>query len=414
MDFKKNLQSDVLVAKVYYLEDDFLVFYKNLELGVLKSVKMSLNYIKGDELTVEFETYSVYKEFFDLSRERDIAIQIMVYDEEELDDETTPTSKYNNIFFVSKKSISEKVDGDSTYQLFGKDWKGFIEYRRFLTHTVFYEPEEIPVENGEKKYPDDFNKIKFGDIFFQDQLRYFYENDIFDPYFLAKGSKPLKTDEHRQIGILLGTELTINEDRFDIYNTLQERKTLGDYKEAYYKTAFDNGNYTVARVDTKLQKVVDGYKIRVAYNPRTNHQISNEFGNDDVSEATYDIDANEYYNSIYVESGKEDFISTHYQKRGTNEITTYEFFETSQEDGGNTTSMSNYAKQLMSEKMKKVTRTAMIYFAKKDYLKDVKIGDIVEMTDFNDLLNGEFIISKLTMVIENNTVDFSIDEMIEI
>lgn len=422
MELKKNLQPNDIVAKLYYLDGGLWTFYGYLENGILENVTMTLNYIAGDELTLKFPDYGIFEQYYKLSLLYTLKVEIMIYNDEEMkneiesgEDYLTSSSLYNNVFFIAKNSVSETYQNENSYQLYGMDWKGFIEYRRWLTHNVFYNSGDIPIgENGEQQFPDDFNKIKFYGTNMADQLKYFYTNDIIDPYTFAKGYEPSKGAEWRKVKSYLATELIVNDTTLVNYDTLQERKSLGEYKEKYYNTAFDNGEFAVSRVEAKVIPQGTQYGLQVVYNPQQTHVISNIFGTDEVTEASADVDATDYFNNIYIESDKNDFLQVSWQNIKATDMTSFEYGETASEDDGDVTSMENYAKELLNEKAELVTRTAMLYFAEKEYLKEVKIGDKVQLTDFNDLLNGDFIISKLTMVIEGNTVDFSIDEMKQI
>lgn len=421
MNFKENLKPEDLVAKVYYLQGNEFIFHSYLENRDLKSLTMTLNYIASDELELVFPDYETFKEYYSLSFSTTLKIEIMVHSEDDMEAEIAAgthlesDSLYNNVFFVQKRSISETVTNENSYTMKAKDWKGFVEERRFLTHNVFYNETDIPVnENGELEFPDDFNKIKFYGVNMADQLKYFYANDIIDPYDFAKGYKPKQMAWWRMVKSYLATELIVNDTTLIIYDTLQERKTLAEYKEKYFNTAFDNDEYAVPRVETKVLPSGSGYGVQVVYNPQSVHVISNQFGTDEVTEASSDLDATDYYNNVYIESDKDDFLQTSWQKIADGDMTSFEYHEIATEDDGDISSMENYAKELISEKEELVTRTAVLFFSKKEYLKDIKIGDKISLTDYNDLLNGEFIISKLSMIIEGNTVDFSIDEMKQI
>lgn len=408
-----NIQSNDIVYTVYTWNNEAIRFAFYLDNSHLNNSKQELEYIDPDKVTIAFKDYDNFLRVANYLDDNTLIFQRMIYKEDELDNSLTANANYNPIYFVNQQTFAMSVNYDNNFTMVAYDWKGFIEDKRILTHNVFYTEATLPTDPDDptkKTYPDDYNKIKMYSMNMDEQLKYFYMNDIINPYAFAKGVEPPRTTV-RQIAHLGINALTINDTMFD-YDTLQERKSLLEYKKKYYNTILNNGEYKIARVDCKLLDKGDGtFGIAPVYNPQNTIVIDYKFSLDDVPSFSYDVSNLDYANAIYVESDSDDFDYKTKIQRASRDITTFEYYDTSTNDDGDTTSIQSYANEQFYKHREKITRSVEILFNTKVFLKDIKIGDIIELQNFMDGLNGKYIITKLTEVIEGNSLRYSIDEM---
>lgn len=408
------LQAFDELFQLYYLDNNKLVRWKTLTSSNLLNFKIEYNYIETDLLTLETANFDVFNEIYQMAQTNTIIIERLYNTRDEINESggTLADSIYNNIFYVNKLTLTDSVNTDDNARtIVAYDWKGFVEDRKLISHNVFYTADTLPVdeETGEVSYPDDFNKIKYSNNFV-DQIKEIYNNNIIDPYHLVKGVEPYREANNRKVKGYNDTELIVN-GTLTSYNTLQEKKSILEYKTKFYNTSFDNENYNVLRVDNTIYNSGGNYYNSIVYNPQNTHIIDYLLSLDKINDFTIDIDGTEMYNFAYVESDSDDFDYKSSYDVKDRELTSFETFGTSSNDDGDTSSIQSSADELLNSSRELVTRTAEIYFNEKIFMKDIKVGDFVEFYNFDTLLNGRYIIKKITEIFEGKLRTYSIDEM---
>lgn len=410
----QRVEENEELFRVYALNNSTQNFVRTIVPRDLLDSTITMQHIEANNLTLNMSDREKFLELYNLSLNYTIVFERLIYSRDEMSENggTTPESYYNEVFYGVKFTLSEDAEYNNAYTITAIDWKGFVEDRKIMSHNVFYSPADLPVDpdTGDYIFPDDFNKIKYSNNFV-DQIKEIYMDNLINPYTFRKGIEPPRTGTSRKFVGYDDLALIVN-GTLTAYNTLQEKKSILEYKTKFYETAFDNFNYNVLRVDNYIYYNGSDYSNSIVYNPQTTHIIDYEQSLDKIDAFTLDIDGTEYLNYAYVESDGDDFDFDAVSGRKTKDPSIFEYYGTSQNNDGDTSSIESNAIENLNASREMVTRTAEVFFNQKEYFRDIKIGDIVKFENFpTDLLNGRFIITQLTELMDGKTKTYSIDSM---
>lgn len=409
-----RIEENEELFRVYLVDRNGQSFYKTLVPSAILNSTITMNHIDANELTLSMADRESFLELYNLSLDNTIVFERLHYSRNEMEEGggTESDSNYNSVFYATQFTLSEDAEYNNQYTIFALDWKGFVENRRIMSHNVFYNLADLPVDpdSGDVTYPDDFNKIKYSNNFVT-QIKEIYNDNLIDPYYLRKGAEPTRGAVGRSFTGYDDLELIVN-GTLTAYNTLQEKKSILEYKQKFYETSFDNFNFNVLRVDNYIYNNGTDYSNSIVYNPQTTHVIDHLQSLDKVDAFTLDIDSTEYINYAFVESDGDDFDSASANGRKQKDPTLFEYIGSSSNDDGDTSSIQSNALENLNANREMITRTAEVFFNAKQYFRDIKVGDIIKFENFPiDLINGRFIIAQLSELMEGKIKTYSIDSM---
>ncbi|RPJ25955.1 MAG: hypothetical protein EHM25_02755 [Nitrosopumilales archaeon] len=333
--------------------------------------------------------------------------------------EITPVdhSFFNPMFFITKNSMVYDV-GLSTYTVSAIDWKGFVEARRICQHNVFYESIPINPETGDPELPDDFNKIKYNNVNVETMLIDLYSRNIGYknsgadgfPVVRNKGKDPsyLGIDTTREIPAY--AYMQCNSSGTIGYTTLLVKQSLLDIKKDLFNFTRSEDPGYIYNVELKIENGL----LYVEYRISRTLTVDNYFNKDIPISASYDYDTEEYFNYIVVESSGDNFDYMPVKTYATGDLTSFEMQEEMDNDDGFLEQLQTKGKSLSVEFAEKIISMFEMHFADREYLKDIKVCDIIELNNFSIEFNGRYQILKLSEIIENGYISYAIDEMEQI
>ncbi len=407
---KYTLNAEEFAFRIYTL-DEFQKWqpYELIRFKDITSSSITTNYIGANTLELSFKDREKANEYQLLAKDNAILIERLTYFTTDNDEEES--SEYNLFFFFNGYTLSENYENDNVFTFNFLDWKGYIEGKKIVNHNVYYDT--LPTNET-----DDFNKIKYpntdlsgGDVrSFEEIIIDIYQRNIGDmtnsPLKKNKGKSLVDIDDDRKVKSFNG--LKINNRNFPEYRTLQEKKTILDFKSLYYDYAESVQGKDVYNVELKLI----GEYIRIIYNVPRPLTIDNIFSKDIMSFYNLENQKENYINDVLVESQAQDVISVEEKRIQPHDLTTFETLETSANEDGDTTSMSNNGISKLEELKERIITTVEIEFKEYTFFKDIKPGSNIELLNFNDVINGTYQIEEITEIIEDDyiTYDFKINE----
>lgn len=382
-------------------------FLRFIQFGDILNSQINIKFIEENTSTINLKNENVFLEIYEKSKKTQLLFERLIYNE--TDENTGINSQFNQfLFLLSAKYIKTKLSDDNDndseqFTLFLTDFKGFVEKRKIVEHTKFYSSIPIDPESGDPQEPDDFNKVKYN-LPWEDIVVDIYSRNIQFPVARVKGKTPYFDDSRKVKGF---GSLVINNSNFPNYSIMQEKVSILDFKIDAYNYFNSINLFEVYKVEMKL---INGL-IKVVYNPKKNLEIDNIFSKDTFSAYTYNINNENYFNDIIVESDETDFDYKHATNLKNNDITSFEIIESGKNDEENPNNLQTIATSKLEENRTKLETILEIEFKEKIFLKDFTAGDFVNMSNFANFINGNYIIKEIEEMIEEDYITYTISDM---
>lgn len=391
----------------------------------LISSKITVDYVEKNEIELQLQHLSDFEFLKNIHDNTQLILERMIYNDSELLNQTIDANtKFNKIFFINEmefKQVRENGVDEETLILKGYDFK-FLEENKILGHNVFYY-EPLPEEE-----PDDFNKIKHYNESVESVFNYHWFNNILEPQILIKGSSPSGgsiIDFSRKIkglynestsmpftdtnGFVIVPKIT---NPFPTYSTTINKKNLLEFKIYIYdymsnsNNVFDTYQVELMIVDNPIKNIK---QFKVIYMPKKEIVINNRISNEFPSEIAINKNKEDYKNFVLIESNGYNSISARPTQLKNSDITTFESLESGESEDFN--SLNNTGIGIINDK-KIVEQVALqIDLEDFEYFKDIQTGDTLTLEEFNYAINGTFGIIKMSELIENDYIDYAIDEL---
>lgn len=387
--------------------------------------KIEYNSRDSSVLDLTLKDFTLVDEIFEVDNKQ-IMLERLYYDDNTIDDDYTKNGKYNQYFFVNSCSVTleQTTEGEKrTISLQAFDFSGFFLKRLLHDQTSGYTAPP-PTDPNTGAYPDDFDKIKYPKSTFGEPsnpdlnfiVDFVYRHYVFESSFPSeKGVSPLELVYIRNCK-LIDNYIFNNENFVYDYYTTQDKKSVFDFLTQMFNTAVSNNVTDIYRPFLKFTQ--NSNFLTLSLNGNKSIQINNINSRDfpvSITKKIENIGISPV--SRFVQQTGDNYNSVSGGGGSINQwiLPKYWNLEVG-EDSDNTDNLVTALQALDEEQIQenKVTTDLEIEFKDLKYVKDFFINDTLELINFNKYVDGLYQIRKITEIIENDYVSYSIDELVDI
>lgn len=382
------------------------------------SSEINVNFFDTNDLTLQLQFDEDFYNLVQIYENDGLILERLIYESPNFENE-----EYNQFYFINYLKGFHKFDEQSELILGGYDFKGFVEKKVLILQNRFYAPPDLTVDPDDPTQyiiPYDFNSFVTGE---KNQKQIF--DEIIPPAFrfgtgYSKSAPDLGANPYYQYHWLNGVNVKEYLNAVQFYDTVLEKISFFDFKEKIYNF-YGLKNFAYHRVETRIDS---GGKIDIDYNLKRTFVIDNLQTNDKFLNFSYEIDDREIINLSYNESDRNDLTSNNrWIDASTSGLTTFyknnkvgrlsnveiEKFKVDEIENYQSEILINQNIEKLKEFETKRISQIEIEFSNNLYFKDFDVCDFIELINFNELINGSYLVKKINEIIEEDYVSYSMD-----
>lgn len=416
-----------IVFKVYTFNTRFenysfskISFIKDIFFRDIINSEMKINFFEPNELIVKLKNYELFEELLNIYNESGLVFERVIHKEANYQE-----NKFNKIFFINKINFKSS---EFNYEITGLDWKHF-ESKKIVNHNVFFNNLTLPVdEDGDKYFPEEFNKYRNNTQNQTNLIKDILKRSILEPFYNVKGNDPREIytatnginlfSKFYWLNDIIVEDYGISNDK--IYTFLKEKASVTGFKSDIYNF-YGINNFCVHRVESELSND----NLTLFYKKNNNIIIDNFYNEDKLIDFTFEIDDQNLVNESFSESSSDDFLGAQYSNNslqntnsfqnikigrlGTGEPLSVSIAEENNSDWFNFLNSKN--EELINSNITKKSYSLEIEFRDKYFLKDFDVCDIIELVNFEEIINGRYLIKSISEIIEDNYITYAIEDM---
>lgn len=405
---KNKVKSNDLFGRLLYMNGSDLEIAFYIQYGDLKTGS-SFNFTKdsGGNLELQFANDTLYLELLDFVQLNACVFEVFIYSN--FDD--LSNTEFNKFYFFDFFNFTNDIENNKRERIlrFGT-FSENIEDKAIVEHNIEYDFSTFPIDpgTGDPVIPNDFNLFKYyGTI---DGLTFeIMIDNIFSPVNRLKGGEHVADPNRAMKGF--GEVVLNSTDSLVFVDILEPKKSVFEIRSKANDFIKSNGELKVQVIEIKYNQTTKKLDFYFFQNPNIN--ITQDFSQDNYTFFKKEIDFSDDINDVLVESGTpDDKYYRGFQSPPSNLWKSYETIESGNVDeGGSTSQMQTTAESIITKRSAIDLTELDIDFTNYDYFKNLHAGQVITLSGYGELVDGNYIVDQISCIINETYLSFAIDKM---
>lgn len=386
------------------VEEFMLIKYNDL----LSGGSYNFDYLGNGELDLNWKDPIKYQMLLEFMQGQPCVLEVFIYE----DYNNLTSTQFNKFYFFDYYLFEDNPEENKKTRKFKfHSFATAIESKSMAEHSVGYYFPSIPVDSdGNKVLPDDYNKVLFNSSGFNNFINSIYDKNLFNPVKREKGD--IQTpDSDRKIQGFGNVTITspINNGK-PIY-ILEDKQDLLSLRTLALNYLISLGELRIDIPEIKYDQLTKKLNIEFIYNENIN--LENGLVKDNYTsfkrEVDYSVDVS---NSLFESTGDDNFDATQQEPKKPWAWKMNESIGSgSVEEGESGSALQVPTDSDLIENEPNDSSQITIDFKDKLYFKDIHAGQIVNLSGYGNLVDGQYRITEISCVIEPTYLSYGIDKM---
>lgn len=395
-------------GRVLYMVGDDVEIYKPIKYGDL-TAGGSFNFTKKSEgvLELTFANEEYFLELVNFMQLNACVIEVFIYENYD----SLLSNEYNKFYFFDYFNFTNDIENNTEERrLKFSSFTEIIEKKTIVEHNIEYDFSTFPIDpgTGDAVIPNDFNLFKYyGTI---DGLTFeIMIDNIFSPVNRLKGGEHVADPNRAMKGF--GEVVLNSTDSLVFVDILEPKKSVFEIRSKANDFIKSNGELKVQVIEIKYNQTTKKLDFYFFQNPNIN--ITQDFSQDNYTFFKKEIDFSDDINDVLVESSTpDDKYYRGFQAPPANLWKSYETIESGNVDeGGSTSQMQTTAESIITKRSAIDLTELDIDFTNYDYFKNLHAGQVITLSGYGELVDGNYIVEQISCIINETHLSFAIDKM---
>ncbi len=364
-------------------------------------------------MIMPFTHLSLFDEIIALALEVPVLFEVYIYNQNEI----IESGKYNKFYYFDMVNyLNNPLDNELTLEMTFKKFSGIFETNTIAEHTIEYDFNTLPVDDqGAKILPDDYNIVSYKNVSIVQAMTNLWNmnigSDISIPVNRCKGDFHINDIDRKVLGI--GTLNFVGDIVSETITYTSEKKSILEIREGFAGILRGRDIFEKFVLNTKYNETTQLLDFYFVQNDTIIIDNATQTIKDNFTRLEKEIIISTDLVDILVESTGNDNFSYHdYIGAKPNQWKKLEGLgSASIEEGGTALDMKDNATDIAGNNDITDNTNLEIFFKEKAYFKDIHAGQIVEISNFGDVVDGVYLIKQISAVYEDSYISYAIDVM---
>lgn len=405
------INSEDFFGRILYVDENdlvqehMLIKYSDL----IPGGSYNFDLVGNGELILNFKNESLYIQLSEFMQQNACVMEVFIYK----DYKNLQGGEFNKFYFFDYLLFENDIEENTKTRTFKfHTFTTAIESKTIIEHNVGYDFNSIPVDSdGNKIMPENYNKFEW-DSDFESMIVFLYDKNLFDPVKKTKGDFHVTIAPERKLRGFgtLGFNVSLTNAPIII---LENKQSLLDIRQLAHFFIKDN-DPRMHIPEIKYDQ--SSKKLDITFNFTDIINLQNGLVKDNYTYFKNEVDFSDKLATILVESDAKDDNKFYNNPtplipnvwKGIEDISSGPIDKSNvhQTEPLHTIGVSELNKREIIN-----TTSIGIDFKDKEFFKDLNAGQLIEMTDYGSLIDGQYRIEKISCVINETYLSFEIDEM---
>lgn len=414
---KNVIEPEKAFGCFYYYDEtlDEILKFREVKFKQFKAgTKYDLNEYGEGVLNLKFNDVNLFNELIEFSILKPLMFQIY------LDDEINANIgvRANGLFYFFTKVFfsHDPKENEFIREIDFLSFSSLFENGSIAEHTKEYDYDLLPVdEQGNKIIPEDYNLVTFKSKTFNEiVVRLWHDNLIATPVNRIKGGFHDEDLTRRVKGVQNFQTTGVGPEGLITYTS--SKKSVLEIRKGIVGVLRGQGEYSLSTLEIKLTPktgATDKIKLFTNFIFRDPIILENGIIKDNYTFISKEVNQENDLVDILIENNGADDLS-YREKIGVKSFqwkTLEGLGSATVEEGGTASDLKDNAREIAGNNEIIDTTNLEIDFNEMEYFVDLLPGMVLEMIGYSGVINGKYLIKKMSCIFEQTHLSYAIDEI---